>query len=108
MTAIANYWSGMEFDLYCSDEDFKALGKENAYCVINHKYDIDWLIGWVFSQRVNMLGVSFLLLLNYIANRTTVKLHFLWSKRAPKSCSKTRSSTYRCSAGPGRSPSSYS
>jgi lysophosphatidic acid acyltransferase/lysophosphatidylinositol acyltransferase len=62
MTAIANYWAGMEFDLYCSDEDFKALGKENAYCVINHKYDIDWLICWVFSQRVNMLGVSFRLI----------------------------------------------
>ena len=56
MTCMANYYGNMEMELYCTDEDFKALGKENCFCVLNHKYDIDWLIGWVLCQRVNLLG----------------------------------------------------
>lgn len=56
MTCVANYWAGMDLELYCTDEDFKALGEENCYCVCNHKYDIDWLLGWLLCQRVKLLG----------------------------------------------------
>ncbi len=38
------------------EEDFKMLGKENCIAVYNHKYDVDWLFGWLMVQRINMLG----------------------------------------------------
>jgi lysophosphatidic acid acyltransferase/lysophosphatidylinositol acyltransferase len=45
MVAIAQWWSKSDFYLYIKDEDLKQLGKENAIVVLNHKYDIDWLLG---------------------------------------------------------------
>jgi hypothetical protein len=41
-----------------NDEAYEMLGKENAFAVMNHKYDLDWLFGWIITQRKNMLGVS--------------------------------------------------
>ena len=66
MTSIANYWGDMEFVLYCKDEDFKAIGKENSFIVINHKYELDWLVCWVMCQRANLLGVSGVFCSNFL------------------------------------------
>ena len=30
-------------------------------CVLNHRGDLDWMIGWVLIERMGMLGVSFTL-----------------------------------------------
>jgi len=56
MVTIAQWWSKSDFYLYIKDEDLKQLGKENAIVVLNHKYDIDWLLGWILCQRVNLLA----------------------------------------------------
>jgi len=58
LTALAQWWSGSDFNLFISDEDFAMLGKENAISVLNHHYDIDWLMGWVMCQRIKLLGGS--------------------------------------------------
>lgn len=58
MTSLASYWSGSTVDLYMNEEDFKYIGKEHAIIIMNHKYDIDWLMGWVICQRVGMLAGS--------------------------------------------------
>ena len=34
------------------------IGKEHSIVLMNHKYDIDWLMGWILSERLAMLGVS--------------------------------------------------
>ena len=34
------------------------MGKENSFCVLNHKYDVDWVFGWVICQQLNLLGGS--------------------------------------------------
>jgi lysophosphatidic acid acyltransferase/lysophosphatidylinositol acyltransferase len=60
MTAIANYWGEFEFEIFATDEDFNKIGKENCFCVLNHKYDLDWLVGWIICQRFNLLGVKFI------------------------------------------------
>ncbi len=31
---------------------------EHALVVLNHRGDLDWMIGWVFIERCGMLGVS--------------------------------------------------
>lgn len=39
----------------------KYANTEHALCVLNHRGDLDWMIGWVFIERIGMLGVSCLL-----------------------------------------------
>ena len=59
MVAFAQYWSRSDFNIYIKDEDLKQLGNERALAVMNHKYDIDWLLGYILCQRINLLGVLF-------------------------------------------------
>ena len=53
---MAQWWSGSDFVLYCSEETLKNIGKENAISVLNHKYEIDWLCAWLLCQRTGLLG----------------------------------------------------
>ena len=39
-------------------EDLSKIGKEHAIVVMNHKYDIDWLMGWIMADRHGVLGVN--------------------------------------------------
>ncbi|KAF5306635.1 hypothetical protein FQA39_LY08824 [Lamprigera yunnana] len=54
---MGDWWSCSEILLYIDKEDYhKYWGKEHAYCVMNHTYEIDWLIGWMFCDRIHLLG----------------------------------------------------
>lgn len=54
---LAEWWSGSEVILYIDKVDFeKYFGKEHGYLVMNHSYDVDWLIGWILCERVQVLG----------------------------------------------------
>lgn len=55
---MAQHWSGSDFELFCTDETFTKLGKESAVSILNHHYDIDWLLGWTLCQRIGLLGGS--------------------------------------------------
>ena len=35
----------------------KFINKEHAVGLLNHRGDIDWMVGWVFLERTGMLGV---------------------------------------------------
>lgn len=48
----------MKLNLFMDREESKKIGKESAVIVLNHKYDIDWAIGWVIADRCKILGVS--------------------------------------------------
>ena len=41
-----------------NEDDFKYIGKEHTIVIMNHKYDIDWLMAWILAERLNMLGAS--------------------------------------------------
>jgi len=56
LTSMAQWWSGTELIFWANDDLLENIGKENAMTISNHKYDIDWLIGWVLCQRVGLLG----------------------------------------------------
>lgn len=54
---MGDWWAGIDMRLYIDREDFdKYWGKEHAYCVMNHTYEIDWLLGWMISDRIRLLG----------------------------------------------------
>lgn len=61
---IAEWWSETEVVLYIDKIDFeKYYGKEHGYLLMNHTYEIDWLIGWVVCDRLRILGVSYIYIL---------------------------------------------
>lgn len=55
LTALCNYWSGSSVDIYMDPKDFAMIPNEHAIVIMNHKYDVDWLMGWVVCQRVGLL-----------------------------------------------------
>ena len=36
----------------------KYKNTEHALCILNHRGDLDWMIGWCIIDRIGMLGVS--------------------------------------------------
>jgi lysophosphatidic acid acyltransferase/lysophosphatidylinositol acyltransferase len=58
ITFSAQHWAQCECDLYLNPADLKYVNKEHAICIMNHKYDIDWLMGWIVCQRTGLLPVS--------------------------------------------------
>ncbi|XP_046665471.1 1-acyl-sn-glycerol-3-phosphate acyltransferase gamma-like [Homalodisca vitripennis] len=54
---MAEWWSGTTVHIYIDKDDFsKYYGKEHAYLIMNHRYDVDWLVGWIFCERIGVLG----------------------------------------------------
>jgi len=53
---IADWWSNSELIIYCKKDVFDVLGKEHHFTLINHCYEIDWLIGWLVIEKFGCLG----------------------------------------------------
>lgn len=53
---LADWWSGSTLYVYISDEDLKYCGKEHVLLLMNHSYEVDWLVGWMFCDKVGVLG----------------------------------------------------
>lgn len=56
LVAISEWWSGSVVNVYISDEDLKMMGKEHSMLVMNHAYEVDWLFGWMFCDKIGVLG----------------------------------------------------
>ena len=51
--------------MYAKEGDLeKYANSEHALCVLNHRGDLDWMIGWVLIERMGMLGVSPVIIVN--------------------------------------------
>ena len=51
-------WAEYEIRVFAKNGDVKKYANtEHALCVLNHRGDLDWIIGWVFIERIGMLGV---------------------------------------------------
>ena len=58
-TFLGQWWSGSDCTIHLEKpEDYAHLGQEHIVVLMNHKYDIDWLMAWILSERLSMLGVS--------------------------------------------------
>ena len=59
LTVLAEWWSGTDCQLVVEEgEDLSKIGQEHAIVIMNHKYDIDWLMGWIMANRFGVLGVG--------------------------------------------------
>lgn len=59
LTVLAEWWSGTDCQLVVEEgEDLSKIGQEHAIVIMNHKYDIDWLMGWIMANRFGVLGSS--------------------------------------------------
>ncbi|XP_070567898.1 1-acyl-sn-glycerol-3-phosphate acyltransferase gamma-like isoform X2 [Ptychodera flava] len=56
---LAEWFSGTDCIVYSDAALFdRHLGRESNLVILNHKHDIDWLLGWIVCQRYNVLGSS--------------------------------------------------
>lgn len=56
-TFLGQWWSGSDCVLYLENvSDFKYFGKEHVLVIMNHKYDIDWLLTWIVCERLGMIA----------------------------------------------------
>ncbi|CAD5118668.1 DgyrCDS7353 [Dimorphilus gyrociliatus] len=56
-TFLAQWWSGSNATVHLENvDDLQYIGQEHNITMMNHKYDIDWLMAWVLSERLQMLG----------------------------------------------------
>lgn len=44
--------------VFVSDEDLKLVGQEHGLILMNHTYEVDWLIGWIIADRSGVLGAA--------------------------------------------------
>ena len=57
-TFFAQWWSNSDCILYIDPADLEQVRKEHAIVIMNHKYDIDWLAGWIICQRLGVIQVD--------------------------------------------------
>jgi len=54
---LAEWWSGSRAIIYGDPKVVKEFfGKEHAQLLLNHCYELDWLLGWLVCDRVQVLG----------------------------------------------------
>lgn len=54
---IADWWSNSKLYIYIDNDVLqKYVGKEHVLLMMNHSYEIDWLIGWMFCEKSGVLG----------------------------------------------------
>ena len=52
-------WAEYDIRVFAKNEDIKKYpNREHALCVLNHRGDVDWMVGWCLIERIGMLGVS--------------------------------------------------
>lgn len=56
---FAQWWSGSDVTLHFENEDdCSSIGQENTLVLMNHKYDIDWLMTWIITERIGILSTT--------------------------------------------------
>lgn len=56
-TSVGQWWAGCECVLHMDPEERRHLAREHMMVIMNHKYEIDWLMAWILAERIQMLGV---------------------------------------------------
>ena len=52
-------------------DDLEKFKKDHKYVIMNHRYEIDWICGWILCERTGVLGVSFNILYKKSVERIT-------------------------------------
>lgn len=58
LVAFGEWWANIDLTLYYADEaSSKMIGTRHTMFLMNHMYELDWLIAWLTIDRYNILGV---------------------------------------------------
>ena len=58
IVALADFWAGTQLTIYYADEKSRqVMGTRHTMYIMNHNYEIDWLMAWLATDRYNILGV---------------------------------------------------
>ncbi|CAF0837496.1 unnamed protein product [Rotaria sp. Silwood1] len=58
MTFVYQWWSNSDVTVYIKPADLEKMRQENSLWLGNHRYELDWLLGWVVTQRLGLAGGS--------------------------------------------------
>ncbi|KAF7996302.1 hypothetical protein HCN44_001934 [Aphidius gifuensis] len=54
---LGDWWSGSELSIYMNEDDYKKYyGKEHGFVLMNHCYEVDWIIACMLLDRMKILG----------------------------------------------------
>ncbi|KAI9581614.1 1-acyl-sn-glycerol-3-phosphate acyltransferase delta-like [Glossina fuscipes] len=54
---ISDWYSNSSIKVYMDADDLAQYGgKEHVLLIMNHSYEIDWLAGWMFTEKMGVLG----------------------------------------------------
>lgn len=56
LVALAQWWSGTRIRVWGTKEDLDALLKDHHVVVMNHTYEVDWLLCWIICDQFKMLA----------------------------------------------------
>lgn len=89
LVMLGDWWSNTRMLIYSDQKIFNQYyGKEHAFCVMNHSYEVDWLIGWMLADRVHCLGVFINKICFFFVFINVVELQSICKKSNPVySCS---------------------
>ncbi|UJR37542.1 hypothetical protein I4U23_030244 [Adineta vaga] len=58
LTFLYTWWADSDISVYVDPEDVEYLKHEYALNLVNHRYEIDWLVGMTAAQKLGLLGGS--------------------------------------------------
>lgn len=57
IVCLADWWSRSKLYVYIDPDVLKKyIGREHTLLMMNHSYEIDWLMGWIFCEKSRVLG----------------------------------------------------
>jgi hypothetical protein len=59
LTFLYSWWADSNVTVYVDPKDIEHLKREYSIILVNHRYEIDWLLGLVVAQEIGILGVCF-------------------------------------------------
>lgn len=53
-----SFRSNSDIVVYIQPTDLEKMRQENSLWLGNHRYEVDWLLGWVVTERLGLTGVK--------------------------------------------------
>lgn len=50
------WWAPTKVKLYMTPEDLELSKNNHGLLLMNHSYEVDWLMGWLFCDSIGILG----------------------------------------------------
>ncbi|XP_060655272.1 1-acyl-sn-glycerol-3-phosphate acyltransferase gamma-like isoform X2 [Drosophila nasuta] len=58
LLGVVEWYGGGRLTVFMDEDTAKHIGKEHGVMIMNHTYEIDWLMAWMVLDKFHMLGSS--------------------------------------------------